>query len=89
MNVMAYAEGSMGASPGTPLLYKRDKPPRDERVAKYLQSIYEPNLRQLEKLLGRKFPELRRTWIDVRISASLCRSGTEQNVIPRGDHREK
>jgi len=47
----------------TPLLYKRDKPPRDERAAKYLQSVYEPDLCKLEELLGRKFPELRRTWI--------------------------
>ncbi len=47
----------------SPLLYKHDKPPRDEGAAKYLQSVYEPDLCQLEELLGRKFPELRRTWI--------------------------
>jgi hypothetical protein len=46
-----------------PLLYEREKPPRDERAVKYLQSIYEPDLCRLEELLGRKLPELRSTWV--------------------------
>ena len=47
----------------SPLLYRRFKPPRDERTGKYLQSIFEPDLCRLEELLGRKFPELRSTWV--------------------------
>ncbi len=47
----------------SPLLYKRDKQPRDERATKYLQSIFEPDLCRLEELLGRKLPELRSTWV--------------------------
>jgi hypothetical protein len=50
----------MGTSP---LLYKRYTQPRDDRATKYLQSIYEPDLCRLEELLGRKLPQLRRSWI--------------------------
>ena len=44
------------------LLFKFDKPLRNERAAKILQALYEPDLRRLEELLGRKLPELRNTW---------------------------
>jgi len=44
------------------MFYRHAKPPRDERTTKYLKSIYEPDLRRLEDLLGRKLPELRSTW---------------------------
>ncbi len=44
------------------IFFKFDKPPRDDRAAKLLQEIYEPDLCRLEELLGRKLPELRRTW---------------------------
>jgi|SRR5580658_2930826 hypothetical protein len=46
-----------------PIFYKREKPPRDERAAKFLQSIYAPDVSRLEELLGRKIPELRKTWL--------------------------
>ena len=45
------------------LLYKRYKPPKDERASRYLQDIYEPDLCSLEELLGRKLPELRKSWV--------------------------
>ncbi len=47
----------------SPLLYKRYTQPRDEQAARYLQSIFEPDLCRLEELLGRKLPGLRRSWI--------------------------
>jgi len=45
------------------LLYKFEKPPRDDRASRHLQAIYEPDISRLEDLLERKLPELRRTWI--------------------------
>lgn len=47
----------------SPLLYKGGKPARSLEASKFLQEIYEPDIRQLEKFLGRPFPELRRTWV--------------------------
>jgi hypothetical protein len=47
----------------SPLLYRRYTPPRDERMTRHLQSIFEPDLCRLEDLLGRKLPELRRIWV--------------------------
>jgi len=47
----------------SPLFYKREKPPRDERAARFLQSLYDPDINRLEELLGRKIPELRKTWV--------------------------
>ena len=47
----------------SPLLYRRCTPPRDAAMTRRLQSIFEPDVRQLEELLGRKLPELRRSWI--------------------------
>lgn len=46
----------------TSLFYRRDKPPIDAKTARYLQSIYEPDLCRLEELLGRKLPQLRAKW---------------------------
>jgi len=47
----------------SPLLYRRYTPPRDEGMTRWLQTIFEPDLCRLEELLGRRFPELRRSWI--------------------------
>jgi hypothetical protein len=47
----------------TPLFYKYEKPPRDESAARFLQSIYDPDISRLEELLGRKIPEMRKTWV--------------------------
>jgi sulfotransferase family protein len=38
------------------------KPPLDPRVHELLRTLYSPELDQLEKLLGRRLPELRRSW---------------------------
>lgn len=45
------------------IFYKRYKQVRDDESTRYLQSIYEPDICRLEDLLGRKLPELRKTWI--------------------------
>jgi len=45
------------------LLYKPYRRQWTVEEAKYLQSIYEPDLCRLEELLGRKLPQLRKTWI--------------------------
>ncbi|MFZ0302733.1 MAG: sulfotransferase [Terracidiphilus sp.] len=47
----------------SPWFYKRYKQQRDDESTRYLQSIYEPDICRLEELLGRKFPQLRQTWI--------------------------
>jgi hypothetical protein len=46
-----------------PLLFDRAKPRIDEASKLHLQSIYEPDIVRLEELLGRKLPELRKSWI--------------------------
>jgi hypothetical protein len=38
------------------------KPPVDEASRKLLQQIYAPDIIRLEELLGRKMPELRKSW---------------------------
>lgn len=38
------------------------KPPIDPRAIEFLRPIFEADLRELEKLLGRPLPELRRVW---------------------------
>jgi hypothetical protein len=43
-------------------LKEQPKPPMDEQAKEWLCSIYDPDLRVLEKVLDRKLPELRRTW---------------------------
>lgn len=46
------------------VLFKRGKkPPLDERSRRFLQGIYDPDISRLEDLLGRKIPELRKSWI--------------------------
>ena len=45
------------------LLFKPYKPQWTTEEGRYLQSIYEPDLCRLEELLGRKLPQLRKTWI--------------------------
>jgi len=45
------------------LLFDVSKPSMDESSRRYLQQLYEPDVARLEKLLGRNFPELRKSWI--------------------------
>jgi hypothetical protein len=45
------------------LLFEKSKPPVDDESRRYLQEIYDPDLTRLEELLGRKFPELRKSWV--------------------------
>jgi len=47
----------------SPLLYGRKKPPLDSESRRILQDIYDPEISAVEKLLGRKFPELRKSWV--------------------------
>lgn len=46
-----------------PFLFNYRKPPLDEESRRLLQKLYEPDITRLEELLGRKFPELRKSWI--------------------------
>lgn len=46
-----------------PLFFKMKKPPLDQESRRRLQQFYEPDVRRLEDLLGRKLPELRKSWI--------------------------
>src|SRR5271170_5406180 len=43
------------------LLKRTDKPPMDPRARELLLEIYEPEIDGLERMVGRKMPELRRT----------------------------
>lgn len=47
----------------SPLLYKTTKPPIDPASRRFLQDLFEPDVCKLEELLGRKLPELRKSWI--------------------------
>ena len=44
-------------------LFKKDKPQVDLKSRLYLQEIYAPDILCLEELLGRKLPELRKSWV--------------------------
>jgi Sulfotransferase family len=44
------------------LLKRADKPPMEPRARDLLLEIYEPEIDELERMVGRKMPELRRTW---------------------------
>lgn len=46
-----------------PLFFDTKKPTMDNESRSLLQKIYEPSLARLEDLLGRKFPELRKSWV--------------------------
>ncbi len=46
----------------SPYLFEASPPP-DESSMRYLRTIFEPDLCRLEELLGRKLPELRKSWI--------------------------
>jgi len=46
-----------------PILYDMKKPPMDEESLRQLQQLFEPDVTRLEELLGRKLPELRKTWL--------------------------
>jgi hypothetical protein len=45
------------------LLYGNRKPPLDQESRRFLQEIYDPDITRLEELLGRKMPQLRKSWI--------------------------
>jgi len=47
----------------TKLLYNADKPVQDVESKKFLQNIYEPEMIAVEELLGRKLPDLRKSWV--------------------------
>lgn len=47
----------------SPLLYGRKKPPLDPESRRILQDIYDPEVSAVENLLGRKMPELRKSWV--------------------------
>jgi hypothetical protein len=44
-------------------LYERKKPAMDAASQRLLQELFDPDVRKLEDLLGRKLPELRKSWI--------------------------
>lgn len=46
-----------------PLLYGKTRPALDDESRRYLQGIYDPDISRLEDLLGRKIPELRKSWV--------------------------
>jgi hypothetical protein len=46
-----------------PLFFNMKKPGLDDQSRRFLQELYAPEVTGLEELLGRKLPELRRTWV--------------------------
>jgi hypothetical protein len=46
----------------SPLLYRTKRSAIDEKSKQLLQKVYDPDITQLEELLGRKLPELRKSW---------------------------
>jgi hypothetical protein len=46
-----------------PIFFNTRKPPLDDKSRQWLQKFYEPDIGRLEELLGRKLPELRKSWI--------------------------
>lgn len=46
-----------------PLFFDTSKPSLDDASRRMLQEIYDPDLTRLEELLGRKIPELRKSWV--------------------------
>lgn len=45
-----------------PWFFDQKKPALDEESRRYLQDLYAPDVSALEELLGRKLPELRKSW---------------------------
>lgn len=63
MKVMDYLPGGLQRwLRESPVLYGGSKPSLDPEARRYLQEIYDPNIRQLEQILGRSIPELRKSW---------------------------
>ncbi len=46
-----------------PIFLNMKKPPLDAESRRQLQEVYDPDVTRLEELLGRKLPELRKSWI--------------------------
>lgn len=46
-----------------PFFFDLKKPPLDDHSRRQLQRMYDPDITRLEELLGRKLPELRKSWI--------------------------
>ncbi len=46
-----------------PFLFNMEKPPLDDESRRLLQDLYDADLTRLEELLGRKLPELRKSWV--------------------------
>jgi len=46
-----------------PVLFRLRKPQLDTQSLRQLQKLFEPDVTRLEELLGRKLPELRKTWM--------------------------
>ena len=47
----------------SPFLYRTKKPPLDDESRQLLQKTYDPDISCLEEMLGRKLPELRKSWV--------------------------
>lgn len=45
------------------LLFDMEKPQLDQDVRRSLQNVYDPDVTALEHLVGREFPELRKSWV--------------------------
>lgn len=45
------------------VFYETKKPPMNPETRQFLQDIFEPDVCRLEDLLGRKLPELRKSWM--------------------------
>lgn len=44
------------------LLFDRKKPTLDDRSRRFLQEVFEPDIALLEELMGKRLPELRKSW---------------------------
>jgi hypothetical protein len=47
----------------SPLLFDTRSPSMDDESRRYLQRIFAPDILRLEELLGKKLPELRKSWV--------------------------
>jgi hypothetical protein len=47
----------------SPLLFDTRSPSMDDESRRYLQTVFAPDILRLEELLGKKLPELRKSWV--------------------------